>query len=62
MSYHPRRELGFANKYNRAGPYITSDEGKRLQKAMWTEVVDVLEEKSPRVKDVIAGLSERKAF
>jgi hypothetical protein len=29
---------------------------------MWTEVIDVLEEKIPRVKDVIASLSERRAL
>jgi hypothetical protein len=29
---------------------------------MWTEVIDFLEEKIPRVKDVIASLSERRAL
>lgn len=53
-----RRKWGCADKYIRAGKYITSDEGKILQKAMWTEVVDVLEEKIPRVKDAVASLSE----
>jgi hypothetical protein len=57
-----KREWSYADKYNRSGEYITSDEGKILQKAMWTEVVDVLEEKIPRVKDVIASLSERRAL
>ncbi|KAJ5995582.1 short-chain dehydrogenases/reductase [Penicillium waksmanii] len=46
--------------YRPPGGYITSDEGKILQKALWTEVVDVLEENIPRVKDVIASLSERR--
>ncbi|EPS35132.1 hypothetical protein H072_11391 [Dactylellina haptotyla CBS 200.50] len=45
--------------YRPSGEYITSDEGKILQKAMWTEVVNVLEEKIPRVKDVIASLSDQ---
>lgn len=53
------RKWSWADKYSRPGQYITSDEGKALQQAMWTEVVDVLEEKIPRVKDVIASLSER---
>ncbi|KAL2065658.1 hypothetical protein VTL71DRAFT_3328 [Oculimacula yallundae] len=42
--------------YMPSGEYITSDEGKILQKAMWTEVVDVLEEQVPRIKDVIAKI------
>ncbi|KAH7370144.1 putative short-chain dehydrogenases/reductase [Rhexocercosporidium sp. MPI-PUGE-AT-0058] len=53
------RKMGLACS---SGEYITSDEGKILQKAMWTEVVDVLAEKIPRVKDVIASLSERRAL
>jgi len=57
-----KRKWSCADKYNRAGKYITSDEGKILQKAMWTEVVDVLEEKIPRVKDVTASLFERKTL
>jgi hypothetical protein len=57
-----KREWSCVDKYNRAGNYITSDEGKILQKAMWTEVIDVLEEKIPRVRDVIASLSERRAL
>lgn len=48
-----------ADKYNRPGKYITSNESKILRKEMWTEVVNVLAEKVPRVKDVIASLSER---
>ena len=51
-----KREWGYADKY-RPGEYMTSDEGKILQKEMWTEIVGVLEEKIPRVKDVIASLS-----
>ena len=57
-----KREWSYADRYNRSGHYITSDEGKILQKAMWTEVVNVLEEKIPRVKDVIASLSERRTL
>lgn len=57
-----KREWSYANNYNRPGGYITSDEGKILQKALWTEVVDVLEENIPRVKDVIASLSERRVL
>jgi len=57
-----KRKWSDADKYNRAGEFITSDEGKILQKAMWAEVVGVLEEKIPRVKDVIASLSERRAL
>lgn len=57
-----KRERGDADRYNRSGELITSDEGKILQKAMWTEVVGVLEEKIPRVRDVIASLSERRAL
>jgi len=57
-----KREWSYADEYNRSGEYITSDEGKILQKAMWTEVVDVLEENIPRVKDAIASLSERRAL
>ncbi|RAO73851.1 uncharacterized protein BHQ10_009863 [Talaromyces amestolkiae] len=52
------RWLSADGSYGQAGKYITSDEGKILQKAMWTEVVDVLEEKIPRVKDAVASLSE----
>ncbi|OBT54827.1 hypothetical protein VE04_05704 [Pseudogymnoascus sp. 24MN13] len=48
--------------YRPSGQYITSDEGKILQKAMWTEVVGVVEEKIPRVKGVIASLSEQRAL
>lgn len=55
-----KSKRGCTDKYNRAGMYITSDEGKILQKAMWNEVVDVLEEKIPRVKDAVASLSEGK--
>ncbi|KAK5065161.1 hypothetical protein LTR84_000997 [Exophiala bonariae] len=47
--------------YAPCGELITSHEGKILQEAMWTEVVDVLEEIVPRVKDVIATLSEARA-
>ena len=57
-----KRDWSYADKYNRSGEYITSDEGKMLQKAMWTEVVDILEEKIPRVKDVIASLYEWRAL
>jgi hypothetical protein len=57
LTFH-KRKWSWADKYNRPGQYITSDEGKTLQQAMWTEVIDVLEEKIPRVKDVIASLSE----
>ena len=57
-----KREWSCADEYNRSGDYITSDEGKILQKAVWTEVVDVLEENIPRVKDAIASLSERRAL
>jgi hypothetical protein len=57
-----KREWSYADKYNRSSEYITSDEGKLLQKAMWTEVVNVLAEKIPRVKDVIASLSKRRAL
>lgn len=55
-----KRKWSSTDKCNRPGKYITSDEGKTLQQAMWTEVVDILEEKIPRVKDVIASLSERR--
>ena len=57
-----KRKWSCADKYHRSGKYITSDEGKILQQAMWTEVVDVLEEKNPRVKDVIASLPERRTL
>ncbi|KAJ9638515.1 hypothetical protein H2204_004285 [Knufia peltigerae] len=48
--------------YAPPGEFITSDEGKILQNAMWTEVVGVLEQKIPRVKDVIASLFEPRAL
>jgi hypothetical protein len=57
-----KREESYADKHNSSGQYITSDEGKILQKAMWTEVVGVVEEKIPRVKGVIASLSEQRAL
>jgi hypothetical protein len=62
VSNLPEEKWSCADKYNRPGNYITSDEGKILQKAMWAEVIDVLEEKIPRVKDVIASLPERRAL
>ncbi|PON28802.1 hypothetical protein TGAM01_v201910 [Trichoderma gamsii] len=46
--------------YRPPGKYITSDEGKTLQQAMWTEVVYILEDKIPRVKDITASLFERR--
>lgn len=44
------------NISNRPGEYITSDEGKTFQKAMWTEVVHVLEKEVPRLQGVVASL------
>lgn len=58
MSWPPRINNGLVlTDSNSPSQYITSDEGKILQKAMWNEVVGVLEEKVPRVKEAIASLS-----
>lgn len=57
-----KKEQNYADKYNRPSDFITSSEGKTLGKAMWVEVVHVLEEKIPRVQDVVASLSEQRVL
>lgn len=57
-----RRRGSHADKCNRPSNYITSGEGGILRKEMWNEVVGVLEEKVPRVKDVVAILSKGQAI
>ena len=41
----------------RPGYYITSDEGKSMQKDMWNELIEVLREKNPSVNEVLASLA-----
>ncbi|KIM93447.1 hypothetical protein OIDMADRAFT_173217 [Oidiodendron maius Zn] len=39
------------------GPYITSDEGKALQRDVWSQITEVLKEKNSRVKGILSDLS-----
>ena len=46
--------LNEADTFPSRGPNVDSEEGQKLQKKMWSEMLDVFYQVAPEIKDIIS--------